>query len=69
VQIKVCNEDGCAKVQKINPAAAEGEQVVEEVEVPAGQEVTITAPEAHEPGDLEVGPVSATEEAAEEETS
>lgn len=66
MQIKVLNVDGCAKVQVVNPAADEGEQIVSEVEVQAGQEVTATVPEAHEPSEVQLGEVATTETAAEE---
>lgn len=62
MQIKVCRiEDGPAKVEIINPATGE---TLSCTEVNAGQELTMTLPNAHEPSDIEVGEVVGSEEAA-----
>lgn len=59
MQIKIVNTDGCATASVINPAT---EEQAEATTVEAGQEVTITLPEVHDAGGIEVGPVAVTEE-------
>ncbi|HEX7246432.1 MAG TPA: hypothetical protein VF245_12805 [Solirubrobacterales bacterium] len=56
MQIKVCNEEGDAKVRIVNPAGEE-EQVVSESTVAAGQEVTLTLPEVHDESGIQLGDV------------
>jgi hypothetical protein len=60
MKIKVCNDEGCAKVEVINPA--DGDAVVSCSTVEEGQEVTLIATECHEPSQVEVGEVTATEQ-------
>lgn len=58
MQIKTSIDgDGCGHVEIINPASGE---TVEARTVQPGQEVTVTAINAHDPSELQVGDVAPT---------
>lgn len=64
MQIKVVNRDGAARVQVVNPAGEEP-QVLSEIAVGGGDQVTVTLPNVHEvEGQIEVGDVVPVEDAA-----
>jgi hypothetical protein len=63
MQIKVVNRDGAARVQVVNPAGEEP-QVLSEIAVGGGDQVTVTLPNVHEvEGQIEVGEVVPVEDA------
>lgn len=55
MQIKVLHEGDCASVLVVNPATSE---TLENVHLATGQGVTLTAVNAHEPSDIQVGTVA-----------
>jgi hypothetical protein len=55
MQIKVRNEYGCTEVLVVNPAT---DMVLYEISLQDGKEVVVTAVNAHEASDIEVGEVT-----------
>ncbi len=55
MQIKVENRGDSTSVEVVNPAS---EEVLSSVALAAQQAVTVTAVNAHEPSDIEVGEVA-----------
>jgi hypothetical protein len=64
MQIRITNDaEGCPKVEVVNPGGdGTPEQILSSVELAHSQQVTITAVNAHEASDIEVGSVTASPE-------